>query len=119
MHVFDLLREWASRDEATIREMWVRGSLAALPEIIELLAPERQTQEITDDSIFDLIQFLYGLYASGSRQLGEAIIIGSDYVDQGDFESAIRCYEQFIETCHSPFYQRIAKARLHVIRDKS
>jgi hypothetical protein len=59
-----------------------------------------------------LVRELNELCASGSRQLGEAIIEAGDHKDAGRLQDAAAVFRRFMNACPSPFYRRIAEHEL-------
>jgi hypothetical protein len=62
---------------------------------------------------------LNDLYATGSRQLGEAIAEGLPRRDAGDRVGAIQRFESFRDACSSHCYQEVAAYYIKRLRDSA
>jgi hypothetical protein len=113
-HEFDFLNEWAHWPDNKIEEIISNSTIAALQSAVYLLVDESQRTKfvVTADNFVTVVREMRGIYKSGSRALGKAIIEASEYVDQNEVQEARKTYEQFLSRCESPFYRRIAEQQL-------
>ena len=117
-HIFDLLKQWASLPDHEVEKLVSAENIVILKAVVNLLGDPR-TQYIIDDKNFaNVVREMRNLYRDGSRSLGNAIIEGSDWVDQGQPEKAKEVYKKFLESCMSKFYRDIAQVQLEKLQSK-
>ncbi len=112
---FDLLNHWARLSEAELLAMATDEALDVLRRLAAALSAETETN-LKQANFVANVRHLHELYRRGSRGLGEAIINASSYEREGKPAEARKIYEEFISSCPSDFYKRIAKHHLDRIR---
>lgn len=110
-NTFDYVNLWDSWEDSKIEKIISDETIAILQEAVDLLDDETKNEKtiITRDTFVILVREMRKLYRNGSRNLGDAIIKASEFADNGEYEKAIKTYEDFLSSCKSKFYRDIAK----------
>jgi hypothetical protein len=115
---FDLLTHWARLTDAELTPLATEEAFDVLRRLAEVLAERDQEEtKFTELNFVAMVRNLHDLYRRGSRALGEAIIKASRYEKEGKLADAKRIYEEFLASCPSDFYKRIARHHLSTICD--
>jgi hypothetical protein len=109
--VFDALRAWQRSPEADLPDKFNAEAADLIRGAASLLL-NRDVGPVTKANFPKLVRQMNELIATGSRALGEAVADSGELADAGKLEEARTVLRAFLATCTSPFYEKIARARL-------
>ena len=97
-----------------LKQVISTDAIAALQRVAGMLGNESPPNPmiVTSKNFVQVVPKLRELYEAGSRQLGEAIIEASRFLEAGQHGHACDVYRNFLTACPSRFYKEIAEGQL-------
>jgi hypothetical protein len=114
--VFDALRAWHRSPEADLPAQFNAEAAAVIRDAASLLL-NRDVGPVTKANFPMLVRQLNELIGTASRALGEAVADSGELADAGKLKEARAVLRAFLATCTSPFYEKIARARLDKLNE--